>query len=144
MIVSNYHLWLKEQSFPKFKHGDSFVFLGSCFSDELGAIIRANGFESLVNPGGTIFHPLAIAKLIEWTFEDSLSLRILQQEDVFFSSSFGFSSSRTTLSGVSATVMVLKLLCGFSPSVVNLILLFPTKSLADPNSAFMRTSLMML
>ena len=85
MIESNYHLWLKEQSFPKFKHGDSFVFLGSCFSDELGAIIRANGFESLVNPGGTIFHPLAIAKLIEWTFEDSLSLRILQQEDVFFS-----------------------------------------------------------
>jgi hypothetical protein len=85
MSGSNYQLWLKEQAFPKFKQGESFVFLGSCFSDELGSIIRANGFDSLVNPGGTIFHPLAIAKLVEWTFDESLSLRMLQQEDIFFS-----------------------------------------------------------
>jgi hypothetical protein len=85
MSASNYQQWLKDQAFPKIKHGESFVFLGSCFSDELGAIIRANGFDSLVNPGGTIFHPLAIARLVEWAFDDSLSLRILQQEDIFFS-----------------------------------------------------------
>jgi hypothetical protein len=67
------------------KHGESFVFLGSCFSDELGNIIRTSGFESMVNPGGTIFHPLAIAKLIEWSFDESISFRTLQHEDIFFS-----------------------------------------------------------
>lgn len=102
MSASNYQQWLKNQAFPMFKHGDSFVFLGSCFSDELGAIIRSNGFDSLVNPGGTIFHPLAIAKLIEWTFDDSLSLRMLQQEDIFFSwefsgSVYGMSSNELAL-----------------------------------------------
>jgi hypothetical protein len=84
MSASNYQQWLKEQSYPTLAHGDSFVFLGSCFSDELGQIIRSNGFESLVNPGGTIFHPLAIAKLIQWSFDESISFRILQQEDIFF------------------------------------------------------------
>jgi hypothetical protein len=102
MSGSNYQLWLKEQDFPTFKQGDSFVFLGSCFSDELGAIIRANGFDSLVNPGGTIFHPLAIAKLVEWTFDDTLSLRMIQQEDIFFSwelsgSVYGMSSDELAL-----------------------------------------------
>jgi len=84
MSLSSCDQSMKEQAFPKFKHGESFVFLGSCFSDELGNIIRSNGFESLVNPGGTIFHPLAIAKLIEWSFDDSISFRILQHEDIFF------------------------------------------------------------
>ena len=102
MSASNNHQWLKEQAFPKFRHGESFVFLGSCFSDELGTIVKANGFDSLVNPGGTIFHPLAIAKLIEWTFDDSLSLRLLQQEDIFFSwdlsgSVYGMSSEEIAL-----------------------------------------------
>lgn len=85
MSVANYDQWLKEQAYPTFQLGDSFIFLGSCFSDELGTIIRSNGFESLVNPGGTIFHPLAIAKLIEWTFDDAISFRTLQHEDIFFS-----------------------------------------------------------
>jgi hypothetical protein len=84
MSAGNYQQWLKEQNYPTFAHGDSFVFLGSCFSDELGQIIRSNGFESLVNPGGTIFHPLAIAKIIHWCFDESISFRILQQEDIFF------------------------------------------------------------
>jgi hypothetical protein len=85
MSASSNDHWLKEQSYPTMKHGESFVFLGSCFSDELGNIIRASGFESMVNPGGTIFHPLAIAKLIEWSFDESISFRTLQHEDIFFS-----------------------------------------------------------
>ena len=102
MSTGNYHQWLKEQNYPTFSHSDSFAFLGSCFSDELGQIIRSNGFESMVNPGGTIFHPLAIAKLIEWTFDDSHSLRMLQQEDIFFSwelsgSVYGMSSDELAL-----------------------------------------------
>jgi hypothetical protein len=85
MSAGNHQQWLKGQNYPTFAHGDTFVFLGSCFSDELGQIIRSNGFESLVNPGGTIFHPLAIAKLIEWSFDESITFRTLKQEDIFFS-----------------------------------------------------------
>lgn len=85
MSENNYQQWLKQQAYPKISHGESFVFLGSCFSDELGNIIRSNGFESLVNPGGTIFHPLALAKLIEWSFDQTISFRTLQHEDIFFS-----------------------------------------------------------
>ena len=88
MSENNYQQWLKQQAYPKISHGESFVFLGSCFSDELGNIIRSNGFESLVNPGGTIFHPLALAKLIEWSFDQTISFRTLQHEDIFFSWDF--------------------------------------------------------
>lgn len=84
MSSDHFQYWLREQHYPTMKHGDSFVFLGSCFSDELGQILRSNGFESLVNPGGTIFHPLAIAKIIHWCFDESIQFRMLQQEDVFF------------------------------------------------------------
>ncbi|MFM6934827.1 MAG: GSCFA domain-containing protein [Flavobacteriales bacterium] len=70
---------------PNLSHGQSCVFLGSCFSDELGQIVRGHGFESLVNPGGTIFHPLALAKLLRWCFEEQKSLRTFQEDDLFFS-----------------------------------------------------------
>jgi hypothetical protein len=55
-----------------------------------------------VNPGGTIFHPLAIAKLIEWSFDESISFRTLQHEDIFFSwelagSVFGMSAQELSL-----------------------------------------------
>ena len=102
MSASSYDHWLKEQSYPTMKHGESFVFLGSCFSDELGNIMRTSGFESMVNPGGTIFHPLAIAKLIEWSFDESISFRRLQHEDIFFSwelagSVFGMSANELSM-----------------------------------------------
>lgn len=85
-------------SFPLLKHGQSTVFLGSCFSDELGSLVRNHGFESLVNPGGTIFHPLALAKLIRWCFDSNMELRVFQHEDMYFSwdcsgSVFGMSAN---------------------------------------------------
>ena len=74
-----------KSSVPSFSHGQSCVFLGSCFSDELGQLVRNHGFETLVNPGGTIFHPLALAKLIRWCFDENEVLRTFQVEDLFFS-----------------------------------------------------------
>jgi hypothetical protein len=46
------------------KHGDKIVLMGSCFSENIGAKLRYFGFDALVNPFGTIFHPLPLAQLI--------------------------------------------------------------------------------
>jgi len=40
----------------------------------------------LVNPGGTIFHPLAISKLLRWALNDQfVPLRMYQRKDIFLS-----------------------------------------------------------
>jgi lysophospholipase L1-like esterase len=92
---------VNKETFPLLSHGQSTVFLGSCFSDELGTLVRSHGFETLVNPGGTIFHPLALAKLIRWCFDSNMELRVFQHEDMFFSwdcagSVFGMSTTELT------------------------------------------------
>jgi hypothetical protein len=61
------------------------LLLGSCFSDEIGSILQNNGFTCMVNPGGTIFHPLAIANLLEWALNDPAPLRSYVRDDVHLS-----------------------------------------------------------
>jgi hypothetical protein len=70
---------------PLFDHHQPKLLIGSCFSDEIGSILQQNGFDCLVNPGGTLFHPLAIAKLLNWALDEPSSLRIFQRQDVFLS-----------------------------------------------------------
>lgn len=61
------------------------LLIGSCFSEEIGSLLQHNGFDCLVNPGGTLFHPLAIAKLLNWALDQPAPLRILQRDDIFLS-----------------------------------------------------------
>jgi hypothetical protein len=61
------------------------VLLGSCFSEEIGSLLQQNGFDCLVNPGGTLFHPLALANLLHWALDEPAPLRILQRDDIFLS-----------------------------------------------------------
>lgn len=68
-----------------FEHQQPKLLVGSCFSEEIGSLLQQNGFDCLVNPGGTIFHPLAIAKLLNWALDEPTALRILQRNDVFLS-----------------------------------------------------------
>jgi len=68
-----------------FGHQQQKLLIGSCFSEEIGSLLQQNGFDCLVNPGGTIFHPLAIAKLLNWALDEPAPLRILQRDDVFLS-----------------------------------------------------------
>jgi hypothetical protein len=60
--------------------------IGSCFSDEIGSLLHANGFKVSINPGGTLFHPLAISKLIRWALNEKFTqLRTYQRNDIFLS-----------------------------------------------------------
>lgn len=72
-------------SAPLFDHHQPKLLIGSCFSDEIGNILKQNGFDCLVNPGGTLFHPLALAKLLNWALNEPSALRMVQRDDVFLS-----------------------------------------------------------
>lgn len=66
-------------------HEASILLIGSCFSDEIGQHLVQNGFEATVNPGGTIFHPLALAHLLDWALNENKQLRSIQREDIWLS-----------------------------------------------------------
>ena len=46
-------------------YGDSLLFLGSCFADEVGRICHGLGFDALVNPFGVLYNPASIAQSVE-------------------------------------------------------------------------------
>lgn len=46
-------------------YGDSLLFLGSCFADEVGAICKSLGFDAQVNPFGVLYNSASIAQSME-------------------------------------------------------------------------------
>lgn len=51
-------------------HASPVVMLGSCFTDNVGARLSAEGFDALVNPCGTLYNPASIAQtLLEVLYE---------------------------------------------------------------------------
>lgn len=69
----------------KIKHTEPILFLGSCFSDEMAAKARFNGFQIDANPFGTVFHPLALGRFLLDCFTGMKSEELIfQREDLFF------------------------------------------------------------
>ncbi len=48
-----------------FDYNHKYFFIGSCFSDHMGYKFDERYFHSLINPFGTCFNPVSIAKLID-------------------------------------------------------------------------------
>ena len=46
-------------------YGDSLLFLGSCFADEVGGMCRGLGFDASVNPFGVLYNPASIAQSVD-------------------------------------------------------------------------------
>jgi hypothetical protein len=69
---------------PKIEIGKSILFLGSCFSDEIGNQAQLHGLKAFSNPFGTLFHPFAIGQGIIDSLEENMVCEIIQQDDVFF------------------------------------------------------------
>ncbi len=57
------------------------LLLGSCFTENMGKKLEYFKFQSLQNPFGILFHPLAIEKLIS----KAVHKEIYSEEDIFFS-----------------------------------------------------------
>lgn len=62
-------------------HLDEILMIGSCFSQNMGILLQENKFVSVQNPFGTIFHPLAISKILELCIHKS----VVQNEEFVFS-----------------------------------------------------------
>lgn len=69
----------------KIKHADSISLMGSCFSDEIGNHFKANGFMTVSNPFGTVFHPIPLAQNILDSINNKVDEDIYQRKDLFFS-----------------------------------------------------------
>lgn len=69
---------------PQIEIGKSILFLGSCFSDEIGNQAKLHGLKAYSNPFGTLFHPFAIGQGIIDSIEENTVCEIIQQDDVFF------------------------------------------------------------
>jgi hypothetical protein len=76
---------LIQKNFPKIKHGDSIVQLGSCFSTNMSFWFRRAGFQVLDNPLGVIFHPVPLANQILLAFGKAAKSELIQKEDVHIS-----------------------------------------------------------
>lgn len=46
-------------------HSDRIVMLGSCFTDSVGQLLERDGFSVVRNPGGPLYNPESVARVIE-------------------------------------------------------------------------------
>lgn len=67
------------------KHGDVVVSIGSCFSENIGKKLRYFGFDVNTNAFGTIFHPLALARIILSALDSKETTRICERDGEFYS-----------------------------------------------------------
>lgn len=63
---------------------DSILTVGSCFSDAIGSQLILNKLQTLVNPFGTVYNPLSIHKLIQYSTSGSpvLEPSFAQRQDL--------------------------------------------------------------
>ncbi|MFK8302153.1 GSCFA domain-containing protein [Capnocytophaga stomatis] len=61
-----------KQSDFKISYNDRILSIGSCFSVNISKKLKYYNFQTVTNPFGILFHPLAIEKLIEKTLKNSL------------------------------------------------------------------------
>ncbi|WP_051315236.1 GSCFA domain-containing protein [Algoriphagus terrigena] len=76
---------ISESRFP-ISHQSTILSMGSCFAQTIGQKMRDTKFDILVNPFGTIFHPLNLADLLAQSL-DLLPMDesgILERDDCFF------------------------------------------------------------
>jgi hypothetical protein len=69
----------------KIEHGNSILFLGSCFSDEVSMCFKNSGFSAISNPFGTIFHPIPLAENIKNCLNSAKNNSIFKKDDFFYS-----------------------------------------------------------
>ena len=58
---------------PSLSFGDLILSLGSCFSEHIPSYLQAGGMEALINPFGTQYNPLSIARTLSRILEGSPS-----------------------------------------------------------------------
>ncbi len=60
-------------------HRDKLLLLGSCFAENIGALLQRARFDTIINPHGIVFNPHSVAASIE----DLLTGKIYRQSDLY-------------------------------------------------------------
>lgn len=107
-------------------HGSPVVFMGSCFSDNIGGRLRAGLFDVMVNPFGTLYNPASIAS----SLSDIIESRTFGENDIFeYDGRFHSFSHHSSFSGRDRDVVLNRINqgIGFSAQVLrNASVLFVT------------------
>jgi lysophospholipase L1-like esterase len=69
------------ESSKKIQLSDKIISLGSCFAEHVGTKLSAHKFETLSNPFGTLFHPLAIFNALSANLPEN---EIIKNQDVYY------------------------------------------------------------
>ncbi|MDR1006494.1 MAG: GSCFA domain-containing protein [Bacteroidales bacterium] len=74
-----------EKSALNLSHKNRFLLLGSCFSQNIGEKLACGGFETLINPFGTMFNPHSIAESLLYIsgLRDFCEEDVIQNGDIF-------------------------------------------------------------
>jgi len=72
------------ESQTKINFGDSILFLGSCFSEEIGNQAILSGLDATSNVFGTIFHPRPLGQLLLDAIHSEKEVESIKQDDLFF------------------------------------------------------------
>lgn len=65
---------------PRFGFGDGLVLWGSCFSQEIGALLVKDRFSVCQNPFGIVYNPLVMSRQIDRVLDG----RLMEPEELFF------------------------------------------------------------
>lgn len=66
-------------------HKDSIILIGSCFSDEMAGHFSNSGFKVESNTFGTLFHPAAIANVLNSSIDRAKHVNIFERDNLYFS-----------------------------------------------------------
>lgn len=95
-------------------YSSQFVFIGSCFSENIGGKLRNAGFQAQINPCGIIFNPHSLAELVQHAnSEEGVGVEeLIEHEGLFFSnvhhSSFSGADNDLVLREVNSSLNVLR------------------------------------
>ncbi|OFY85023.1 MAG: hypothetical protein A3F72_04555 [Bacteroidetes bacterium RIFCSPLOWO2_12_FULL_35_15] len=77
----NFHLQFPITPFPeKIKYSQPFLFLGSCFAENIGETMQDYKFNVKINPHGVLYNPLSITVALRRYMEN----KEMQENDLFF------------------------------------------------------------
>ncbi len=98
-------------SYPfQIQHRNSLLFIGSCFSDNIGQKLSESGFNTLINPFGVLYNPVSIANGIEILLENKkfTSQDLIEHKGLFHSfyhhGQFSSDSEAATLKHINESI----------------------------------------
>lgn len=88
------------------KINDPILTLGSCFSQSMGQRFQESKFNTLINPFGTTYHPLAIHRLLDYAADNRQPAppTYLKRGDIFLNYDFHSSIATTDQSALQKTI----------------------------------------